>query len=145
MSEEMVESAKVVMADTFRFYLRAHGYHWNVEGTDFLEYHQLFEKIYTEVFEALDVIAEEIRGMGVYVPASFGRFNELSNLSDEREQPQALEMVQRLIIENNKILSDIQKAYVEAEAAGNHGFSNLMADRQSAHHKHGWMLRSTLS
>ena len=45
MSEEMVESAKVVMADTFRFYLRAHGYHWNVEGSDFLEYHQLFEKI----------------------------------------------------------------------------------------------------
>ena len=145
MSEAMIISAKVVMADTFKFYLRAHGYHWNVEGPDFLEYHQLFEKIYSEVFDSLDTIAEEIRGMGVYVPSSFGRFDELSNLEEEREQPIALEMVQRLLIDNNKILADIQKAYAEAEAAGNFGFSNLMAERQSAHNKHGWMLRSTLS
>lgn len=145
MSEAMVISAKVVMADTFKFYLRAHGYHWNVEGTDFLEYHQLFEKVYTEVFDSLDTIAEEIRGMGVHVPASFGRFDELSTLTEEREQPNALEMVKRLLLENDRILVDIQKAYAEAEAAGNFGFSNLMAERQSAHHKHGWMLRSTLS
>jgi starvation-inducible DNA-binding protein len=145
MSEAMVISAKVVMADTFKFYLRAHGYHWNVEGTDFLEYHQLFEKIYTEVFDSVDTIAEEIRGMGVHVPASFGRFDELSTLTEEREQPNALEMVKRLLLENDRILVDIQKAYAEAEAAGNFGFSNLMAERQSAHHKHGWMLRSTLS
>jgi len=144
-SEAMVQSAKVVMADTFKFYLRAHGYHWNVEGLDFLEYHQLFEKIYTEVFDSLDTIAEEIRGMGVHVPASFGRFNELSSLDEEREQPKAIDMVQRLLVENAKVLANIQVAYAAAEEAGNFGFSNLMAERQSAHHKHGWMLRATLS
>jgi starvation-inducible DNA-binding protein len=145
MSEAMIISAKVVMADTFKFYLRAHGYHWNVEGPDFLQYHELFEKIYTEVFGSLDTIAEEIRGMGVHVPASFGRFNELSGLTEEREQPKALDMVQRLLLENDRILMDIQTAYKEAEAAGNFGFSNLMAERQSAHHKHAWMLRATLT
>jgi starvation-inducible DNA-binding protein len=144
MSEEMIDSAKVVMADTFRFYLRAHNYHWNVEGPDFYQYHTFLEKIYTEVFEALDTIAEEIRAMGSPVPGSFGRFAELSRLQDERENPSALEMLQRLYDDNEIILSDIQKAYVEAEAAGNHGFSNLMAERQSAHKKHGWMLKSTL-
>jgi starvation-inducible DNA-binding protein len=144
MSEEMIESAKVVMADTFRFYLLAHNYHWNVEGPDFYQYHTLLEKIYTEVFEALDTIAEEIRAMDSPVPGSFGRFAELSRIKDERENPEALEMLRRLYAENEIILSDIQKAYVEAEAAGNHGFSNLMAERQSAHKKHGWMLKATL-
>ena len=144
MSEEMIESAKVVMADTFRFYLRAHNYHWNVEGPDFSQYHELFSKIYEEVFGALDTIAEEIRAMDSHVPASFGRFAELSELQDEREVPPALEMIDRLNRDNERVLANIQKAYVEAEAAGNHGFSNLMAERQSAHKKHGWMLKATL-
>jgi starvation-inducible DNA-binding protein len=145
MHEEMIQAAKVVMADTFKFYLRAHNYHWNVEGPDFFQYHELFSKIYEEVFDALDTIAEEIRAMDSHVPASFGRFDELSDIEDEREVPPALEMIKRLYQANEKVLADIQKAYVEAEAAGNHGFSNLMADRQSAHKKHRWMLKSTLS
>jgi starvation-inducible DNA-binding protein len=145
MSNEMIESAKVVMADTFRFYLRAHNYHWNVEGPDFAQYHELFSKIYEEVFGALDTIAEEIRAMDSHVPASLGRFAELSQLQDEREVPPALEMIDRLNRDNERVLANIQKAYVEAEAAGNHGFSNLMAERQSAHKKHGWMLKATLS
>ena len=46
MDEQMIETAKVVMADTFKFYIRAHGYHWNVEGPDFYQYHKLLEEIY---------------------------------------------------------------------------------------------------
>lgn len=141
----MIEIAKVVMADTFKFYLRAHNYHWNVEGNDFYQYHTLLEKIYTEVWEALDTIAEEIRAMGSYVPGSVGRFDELSKLDDEREQPDAMTMLYRLYQDNQIILQTIESAYQAAEAAGNHGFSNLMADRQSAHKKHGWMLKSTLA
>jgi starvation-inducible DNA-binding protein len=142
--ELMIQTAKVVMADTFKFYLKTHNYHWNVEGPDFSQYHLLFGEIYEEVFEALDVIAEEIRAMGSVVPGSLGRFAELSNLEDEREHVDALTMIHRLYQDNQRILENIEKAYAAAEAAGNHGFSNLMADRQSAHGKHGWKLRSTL-
>ena len=144
-NELMIETAKVVMADTFKFYLRAHNYHWNVEGPDFSQYHLLFGEIYEEVFEALDVIAEEIRAMGSFVPGSIGRFAELSRMDDEREQPDAITMIYRLNQDNELIKASIQKAYAAAEAAGNHGFSNLMADRQTAHGKHGWKLRATLA
>jgi starvation-inducible DNA-binding protein len=145
MEEQLIEAAKIVMADTFKFYLRAHNYHWNVVGTDFFQYHQLFEKIYNEVFEAVDVIAEEIRAMDSFVPGSLGRFQELSKLSDERDQVDSITMMRRLIYDNDLVLNSIAVAYQAAEAAGNHGFSNLMADRQSAHRKHGWMLKSTIS
>ena len=145
MTEKMVETAKVVMADTFKFYLRAHNYHWNVEGSDFLQYHELFNKIYEEVFESVDTIAEHIRAMGSYVPGSLGRFSELSALEDEREQPDAISMIYRLKQDNDIILNNIIHAYVEAEAAGNHGWSNFLAERQAAHNKHGWMLKATLA
>jgi starvation-inducible DNA-binding protein len=145
MQEQMIETAKVVMADTFKFYLRAHGYHWNVEGPDFYQYHTLLEKIYSEVFEAVDTIAEHIRAMGSFVPASLGRFAELSKLTDERDQTDALTMLYRLSQDNEVVLYNIKVAYDAAEEAGNHGWSNFLAERQAAHMKHGWMLRATLS
>jgi starvation-inducible DNA-binding protein len=144
MSEEMIDTAKVVMADTFKFYLKAHNYHWNVEGPDFSQYHSLFSGIYNEVWTALDTIAEEIRAMGSYVPGSCGRFNELSELQDEREVPNAREMIERLYKDNQRLLDNLMPAYQAAEAAMNHGFSNLLAERMSAHKKHAWMLRATL-
>ena len=145
MHEQMIETAKVVMADTFKFYLRAHNYHWNVEGTDFYQYHTLLEKIYSEVFDSVDPIAEHIRSMGSFVPGSLGRFAELSKLTDERDQTDALSMLYRLSQDNEVVLFNIKVAYDAAEAAGNHGWSNFLAERQAAHMKHGWMLRSTLA
>ena len=144
MSEKMIDTAKVVMADTFKFYLRAHNYHWNVEGPDFSQYHQLFSGIYNEAWTALDTIAEEIRAMGAYVPGSCGRFSELSDLQDEREIPNAREMIERLLKDNEQLIKNLMPAYHAAEEAMNHGFSNLLAERMSAHKKHGWMLKASL-
>ena len=142
--DQLISLLRKYLANSVVFASTAHGFHWNVEGPDFSQYHLLFGEIYEEVFEALDVIAEEIRAMGSVVPGSLGRFAELSNLEDEREHVDALTMIHRLYQDNQRILENIEKAYAAAEAAGNHGFSNLMADRQSAHGKHGWKLRSTL-
>jgi starvation-inducible DNA-binding protein len=144
MSDEMIDTAKTVMADTFKFYLRAHNYHWNIEGPDFSQYHQLLDGIYNEVWQALDTIAEEIRAMGAYVPGSCGRFNELSELEDEREVPDARTMLMRLYQDNERLLQNLMPAYHAAEQAMNHGFSNLIAERMSAHKKHAWMLRASL-
>ena len=142
--EKLIEAAKVVMADTFRFYLKAHYYHWNVEGPNFPQYHELFSDIYTEVWESLDGIAEQIRTMETYVPGSFGRFAELSQISDEREQVEAREMIKRLYNDNLLVLENIKLAFKAAEEAENYAFNDLMAEREAAHKKHGWMLRSTL-
>ena len=145
MDEQMIDTAKVILADTFKFYIRAHGYHWNVEGPDFYQYHKLLEEIYEEVYGAVDTIAEQIRAMGSHVPGSLGRLSELSDLEDEREQPDTNTMLYRLYQDNETLLAHIKIAYDAAEAAGNHGWSNFLAERQSAHKKHGWLLRATLA
>lgn len=141
---ELSHATKVVLADTFRFYLKSHYYHWNVEGPHFVSLHELFGNIWQETFAAVDVIAEEIRALDEYTPGSFKRFAELSDIEDEVELIGWEEMVRRLLEDNERVLAAINTCYHIAEKSGAHGLSNLMAERQDAHKKHGWMMRATL-
>lgn len=145
MNQELIDAAKVVLADTYLFAIKAQNYHWNVVGSNFPQYHELFGSIYEEAVGSIDTIAEEIRTMGSFVPGSMGRFMELGNIQDEREQIDARTMLERLLNDNATIMETIMKAYAEAEQAKDYAFSDLMAERLAAHKKHGWMLKSTLA
>lgn len=142
--EELIQSAKVVLANHYAFYVKAQNYHWNVTGPDFSQYHELFGKIYDEVGGSIDTLAEEIRAMNSYAPASFSRFAELSQIEDEINVPPALEMLRRLYNDIEIVQKSIMDAYHLAEQNMQHGYSNLMAERQDAFNKHAWMLRATL-
>lgn len=138
------DSLKVVLADTFAFYLKTHNYHWNVEGEDFYEFHTFFEQIYNEVFEAVDAVAEHIRALDEYAPGSLGRFSELTNIDDATTIPAATVMVRQLLSDNDKVIASLRTAYQDAEDAGEIGISNFLQDRTDIHKKHGWMLRATI-
>lgn len=142
--EKLVGSMKVVLAESFVFYLKAHGFHWNVTGTNFPQYHTLFGGIYEDVYDSIDTAAEHIRALGSFVPVGLQKFNSLSDISDEGKVPSANAMIEQLIDDNETILESIETAYQLAEQEGNHGLSNFLADRQNAHKKHGWQLRATL-
>ena len=58
---DLSKAAKIAFSSEFAFYLKAHNFHWNIEGPDFLEYHELFGKIYEEVYSSIDDFAEKIR------------------------------------------------------------------------------------
>lgn len=142
--QELHKAAKIGFASTFSFYLKAHNFHWNVEGPDFLQYHELFGKIYEEVYGKIDDFAEKIRSLDTYVPGSFARFNMLTAIDDEIEILSKEEMVAELYTDNEKLLQILKLVYDRAEEAGEHGFSNFLAERMDAHRKHGWMLRASL-
>lgn len=142
--DELVQSMKKALADTFAFYLKAHGFHWNVEGRTFAQDHALFGTIYEEVYGSIDQFAEEIRAMDAYAPASFARFSEMTSIQDEIKILNAQGMFERLLADNSVVMASVEQAYALAEAAGNHGLSNFLAERQDAHAKHGWQIRATL-
>jgi starvation-inducible DNA-binding protein len=135
---------KKSLADTFAFYLKAQGFHWNVEGPNFPQYHALFDTIYNEVYGSIDQFAEEIRSLDAYAPASFARFSELTSLQDEIQILNAQGMLAKLLTDNDVVLASLEQAYELAEVAHNHGLSNFLAERQDAHKKHAWMLKATL-
>jgi len=139
------DKMKVVLADTFAMYLKSHNYHWNIEGPDFYEYHGFFEKIYNDLWEAVDPIAEHIRSIGEYAPAALGRYKELTNIEDELTVVPALTCVERLLKDNNTVIDSLTVAYYESENAKELGLCNFLQDRIDAHKKLGWMLKSSIA
>jgi starvation-inducible DNA-binding protein len=142
--EELHKAAKVAFASEFSFYLKAHNFHWNITGPDFLEYHDLFGKIYEEVYGAIDDFAEKIRSLGTFVPASLQRFSMLSQVDDETEILDQNSMLMELAQDNEKMIKLFKMVYDASEQYGEHGFSNFLAERMDAHRKHGWMLKASM-
>ena len=132
---------KTLLATNFAYYLKAHGFHWNVEGPDFGELHTFFEMIYSDVYEANDTIAEYIRALEEYAPASFERFGELTKLSGQTKIPRAKLMLEELLHDNQIMLNE---CFDVATQERQQGIANFMADRISQHGKFGWQLRSFL-
>ncbi len=142
--DRLIKLMRIAFASEYSFYLKAHNFHWNVEGPLFQQFHDLFGGIYEEVYASIDPFAENIRKLGAYTPGSFERFNMLSKVDDENGVPPAEQMV-RILLEDSDKMAVILKAVFEAsEAAGEHGLSDFIAGRQDAHRKHSWMLRATL-
>jgi starvation-inducible DNA-binding protein len=142
--EALEEKMKVVLADTFAMYLKAHMFHWNVTGPNFNELHAFFGDIYGELWAAVDVIAEQIRTLDAYAPGSFTRFGQLATVKDETSIPPAMSMVARLKEDNDKVMESLKSAFLEAEKEKVYGLANFLQDRIDVHAKHGWMLKSTL-
>jgi starvation-inducible DNA-binding protein len=142
--EELSKALKIAFASEFSFYLKAHYFHWNVEGADFSQYHKLFGKVYEEVQEAIDDFAEHIRKIGSYTPGSFERFSMLTRIEDETEIPNHLEMTQILLDDSDKMANIFKLVFAIAEREGEHGLADFLASRQDAHRKHSWMLRASL-
>lgn len=142
--ESLQNALKIAFASEFAFYLKAHYFHWNVEGPNFKQLHDLFGAIYEEVYDSIDAFAENIRKTGTYTPGSFTRFSMLSGIDDETGIPPAEAMVAELLRDSEKMSQMFQIVFAAAEELGEHGLSNFLADRQDAHDKHSWMLRSTL-
>lgn len=143
-SSSLSDSLKSAFASEFAFYLKSHFFHWNIEGPDFAEFHELFNMIYTEVYETLDDFAENIRKIGEYAPGSFSKFEELSEIEEAENVPASLEMVKILLSDSVKMESIFAEVYEIAEKEKQFGLANYLADRQDAHAKHSWMLKSTL-
>ena len=141
--DKFVNQLKIAFASQYAFAIKAQNFHWNVEGHDFYQLHQLFDTIYTEVYGAVDDFAENIRKIKAYTPASLERFSALTAISDEVEVLEPSAMIAELLADAEKMQEIMKVLFQEAEARGEHGLSNFLADRQDAFAKHAWFLRAT--
>jgi len=143
--KEIADGLAHLLADTYTLYLKTHGYHWNVTGPMFRTLHLMFEEHYLELRDAADVIAERIRALGVFAPASYREFTELSNIADEDGTPDAMEMVRRLTEGHETVIRTARAVAAVAEAAGDVATADLATQRIEIHEKTAWMLRATAS
>jgi starvation-inducible DNA-binding protein len=140
----LADLLKTYLASTFSYYLKAHMFHWNVEGPDFGQLHKFFQKIYEDAYSAVDPIAEYIRTTEEYTPGSLSRFNELSQIQDQIKVPRARLMLEELLADT-QTMKDLSKSLFDAASeVGREDIANFAAERQSAHGKYMWQLKSYL-
>jgi starvation-inducible DNA-binding protein len=135
---------KTYLASTFSYYLKAHYFHWNVEGPDFGELHKFLSKIYEDAFDAVDPIAEYIRTTDEYAPGSLSRFLELTQIPDQTKVPRARLMLEELLADTQTMINLSRQVFEAAAAEGREDVANFAAERQSQHGKYQWQLKSYL-
>jgi starvation-inducible DNA-binding protein len=134
-----------LLADTYTLYLTTHNFHWNVTGPMFNTLHAMFMTQYTELWNAVDPIAERIRSLGHPAPGSYAQFGKLSSLADApATPPKALAMV-RVLVEGHEAVARTARAiFPLADSAGDEPTADLLTQRLTVHEQTAWMLRSLL-
>jgi len=137
----LIDNLKEYLADHVAYKIKSQGFHWNVEGTDFIQLHKLFGNIYEDADDATDTLAEYLRSMQEYAPASLKRYSDLTNIKDQVKVPNAKLMVEELLKDTEYLIEDSKMLFDEATADKQNGLANFIADRQSAFGKYAWQLR----
>ncbi|MBS0304179.1 MAG: DNA starvation/stationary phase protection protein [Proteobacteria bacterium] len=141
----IVAGLSKLLADTYTLYLTTHNFHWNVTGPMFNTLHDMFMQQYTELWNAVDPIAERIRALGHPAPGSYAEFVKLSSLPDApAEAPKALDMVRVLVEGHEAVARTAREVFPLADEASDQPTADLLTQRLDIHEKTAWMLRSLL-
>jgi len=142
---QIVKGLSKLLADTYTLYLTTHNFHWNVTGPMFNTLHAMFMTQYTELWNAVDPIAERIRSLGHWAPGSYAQFGSLASMPDAPESPpKALEMVRTLVKGHETVARTARELFAVAAKADDQPTTDLLTQRLDIHEKTAWMLRSML-
>jgi starvation-inducible DNA-binding protein len=140
---ELIKSLKVLVSDVVNFYFMAHGYHWNVEGQDFSQYHSLFADIYEDAYSAIDPIAENIRKLDDYAPFSLKKYMELTTVTFKDVEPSPKAMAKALATANESVIKTLNDSFDKATKANEQGIADFISGRIDMHKKWSWQLRAS--
>jgi starvation-inducible DNA-binding protein len=134
-----------ILADTYLLMVKTHGYHWNVVGPLFVSLHTLTEQHYEDMFQAIDDIAERVRGLGFPAPGSITEMIPLSEIREDTTRSSAEDMVENLIGDHEKIVRRLRETAEIADEMSDGVTSDMLTARMAFHEKAIWMLRSTVA
>jgi len=141
---EITKALRQVVADSYTLLGDTHLCHWNVRGPNFFALHQAFEEQYTELFTAIDEIAERIRALGALAPGGIGQFKNMASFEAINEDADATTMVKHIAACNRQLVKSLKDARDLAAKDDDKETEDLMIARIQVHEKHVWMLESYL-
>jgi starvation-inducible DNA-binding protein len=143
-SSEVAAAAARLLADSYTLYLKTHNFHWNVEGPMFNTLHAMFMEQYTELWNAVDSVAERIRALGFPAPGTYREFGALTSIEETPGSPKAMQMVRLLVAGHETLARTLRSVFPVAEKASDESTVDLLTQRLQVHEKTAWMLRSLL-
>jgi starvation-inducible DNA-binding protein len=135
-----------LLADEFVLYTKTRNAHWNVEGADFHSMHVFFEQQYNQLDEYMDSVAERIRQLGHYAPATLQSFLSLTHLTEKLgEKNDSLGFIKELLIDHENIIIFLRENINRfANDYGDAGTSDFITGLMEKHEATAWMLRAHL-
>jgi starvation-inducible DNA-binding protein len=140
----LADELKKLLGTTFVLYTKVHGFHFNVEGPDFPQYHQLLGDIYEDIYSSIDKIGEYIRTLDSYTPGSLARMLELSVIQEQPKIPRAELMFAELIENNTDYICLLNECFKCADEENQQGIADFIAGRLDAMNKHQWMMKAIM-
>ena len=142
--EQLIQQLKVILGTNFALYFKSHNFHWNIEGSNFPQYHGFLDGFYNDVFGQNDDIAEHIRQLNSFAPTSLARMLELSDITESDSIPDAMSMMRQLYADNERYIVHLRAGIAAADSANEPAVGNFLQDLLGAHQKKSWMLRSII-
>lgn len=143
---EVAHSLGKILADEFVLYTKTRKAHWCVTGPDFHSKHLFFESQYSQLEEIVDEVAERIRSLGHFPPATLKEFLALTHLTEQsRAKNDAPGYIKELLGDHESILIHLREninGYVTAFHDA--GTSDYITGLMETHEKMAWMLRAHL-
>lgn len=143
---EVSKALNSLLADEFVLYTKTRNAHWNVEGPDFHTMHLYFEAQYNELDDIMDSVAERIRSLGHYAPATLKSFLELTHLTEQlREKNDSAGFIKELLGDHESIIVYLRGLITPmVDKLHDLGTSDYLTGLMETHEKMAWMLRSHL-
>lgn len=141
----VAEALGPVLADSYQLFIKTQGVHWNVRGPNFYGLHKLTEEQYTDLYEAIDEIAERIRSLGQVAPASYTSYGQMSSIRDEENDRSSESQIAMLVRDNGILCRTLREALDVAEKHDDVVTEDLLTERLARHEQNGWMMRMIIS
>lgn len=140
----LADNLKILLASTQSFAIKSQNFHWNIEGSNFPQYHEFYDTLYGDVNNTIDRIAEYVRILGHYTPGSLSRYVELTIIQDQVKIPRAELMFVETLNDTEKMIQLVAAMFDEATNERQQGIANYMAELQDLYAKKAWFIRSIL-
>lgn len=143
-NNKCIDGLRQMVAESYALMGLTHLCHWNVEGPGFFALHTAFEEQYTELFQAIDELAERLRALGAYAPGGLDTLAKMANLPAMKENASASTMIKALLEAHGRVVRTAAKTRDAAADIGDKETEDMMIGRIQIHEKTTWMLASYL-
>ena len=145
--QAITDQLSKILADEFVLYSKTLNFHWNVEGPDFHSVHLYLETLYEEQQEVVDTVAEKIRALGHYVPATLKDYSQLTHLTEKAKGGNDSQSVFAELLEDHESIIIFLREEIKpiSDKWQAEGISDYVTGLMEQHEKTAWMLRSHLA
>ena len=139
-TNKTVEQLNVLLADYHLYYQKLRNFHWNVQGTNFFDLHEKFEEMYDDAKLKVDEIAERILTLRHSPQSNLTDYLKITNLEESPSNLDDAKMVDILLEDHGKIITQMRKVVSVADEAGDEGTIDLIGAYIRELEKTSWML-----